>query len=185
MLLATAATPNSIIDDDLGSLATPIPLHGRTESSAADPSAICSPPSEIGYHTTPTVTPDLSSRPISAVDSLAMTALNSSPNKASTDQITEIPPSCTQVSTIAIVDTLSKHSAPSPVHLTLPLDIQSDHPQLAPEPPCETLEYYDDEGNCFTLPNMNDTERGRRKEKEEKEKDHYFWIQPLLTITTC
>ncbi|KNE88801.1 hypothetical protein PSTG_17764, partial [Puccinia striiformis f. sp. tritici PST-78] len=224
MLLATAATPNSIIDDDLGSLATcpdrlvistpdlmtcglrPFspasvvsdssssptdspssrrqrkgppsrfcsldrsPLHGRTESSAADPSAICSPPSEIGYHTTPTVTPDLSSRPISAVDSLAMTALNSSPNKASTDQITEIPPSCTQVSTIAIVDTLSKHSAPSPVHLTLPLDIQSDHPQLAPEPPCETLEYYDDEGNCFTLPNMNDTEKRKKKKKKKKKK---------------
>ncbi|KNF01576.1 hypothetical protein PSTG_05354 [Puccinia striiformis f. sp. tritici PST-78] len=144
---------------------------------ATDSTAIAPLPSTTPI-STPLITPEKFS-----VSNTAPTII-SLPSRASSPATTPVQENLTQSSTVAIDSTLAPVSdSPFPTftatsephynNLELAMVggieiVNDDDPALDFQPAPEFLEYYDDEGNCFTLPKIYETEKKKNKKKKKK-----------------
>ncbi|KAI9605717.1 hypothetical protein H4Q26_004082 [Puccinia striiformis f. sp. tritici PST-130] len=144
---------------------------------ATDSTAIAPLPSTTPI-STPLITPEKFS-----VSNTAPTII-SLPSRASSPATTPVQENLTQSSTVAIDSTLAPVSdSPFPTftatsephynNLELAMVggieiVNDDDPALDFQPAPEFLEYYDDEGNCFTLPKIYETEKKKNKKKRRK-----------------
>ncbi|KAI7954871.1 hypothetical protein MJO28_005271 [Puccinia striiformis f. sp. tritici] len=128
---------------------------------ATDSTAITPLPS-----TTPISTPLITPEKISVFNTAP--TIISLPSCVSSPAPTPVQENLTQSSTVAINSTLVPVSDNPFPTFTAPSNHSSPAFPLELQPAPEFLEYYDDEGNCFTLPKIHETEKKNKKKKKKK-----------------